>query len=160
MTEPTQRFYEISRTSGTGGADLDVYELMHVTARLRDLMQAEIEHLKTMRIKEMAALQEEKMQLTQLLEAYQRMVDARPELLHGINEEVREELRLLSDEFAAVVSENMKRTAVARAVNQRVVQAIIEVISDQQSPGTYTKNGTAAVPPGGMAVPFNLNHKA
>lgn len=141
------------------GGDIDVYELITVTANLKDLLERETEYLRSMEIKEVARLQEEKQKLTKLMETYQRLISARPELLRSLDADSREELAELSDQFSRALAENMRRTAVARAVNQRVVQAMMEVVTENQHAGTYNKYGSSALP-GDMAVSFNLNQKA
>lgn len=139
--------------------DVDVYELITITARLRDILVRETAHLKAMEIKEIAKLQDEKQKLTKLMDAYQKLIKARPELVRMLDEDSRAELAELSDEFSRALTENMQRTAVARAVNQRVVQAIMEVVTEANHAGTYNKYGTAAAP-ANMAISFNLNQRA
>ncbi len=141
------------------GHDVDVYELITVTARLKELLSRETEHLKRMEVKELAKLSDEKQKLTKIMESYQRLIAQRPELVQALDADSRAELAELTDDFARVVSENMQRTAVARAVNQRVVQAIMEVVTENQHAGTYNRSGYTGVPTN-MSVSFNLNQKA
>lgn len=141
------------------GSDVDVYELITVTAQLRDLLVRETEHLKNMEMKELGKLSEEKQKLTKIMESYQRLIAQRPELIRALDEDSREELAVLTDQFTRAVSENMQRLAVARAVNQRVAQAILEVVTETQHAGTYNKSGYAAIP-NNLSVSFNLNQKA
>lgn len=141
------------------GNDVDIYELITVTARLKELLSRETEHLKRMEVKELSKLADEKQKLTKIMESYQRLIAQRPELVQALDADSREELALLTEEFTRVMSENMQRTAVARAVNQRVVQAIMEVVTENQHAGTYNRNGYTGVP-SNMSVSFNLNQKA
>lgn len=140
-------------------ADVDIYELITVTARLKELLSRETEHLKRMEVKEMAKLADEKQKLTKIMENYQRLIHQRPELVLALDADSREELGQLTQEFTRVVSENLQRTAVARAVNMRVAQAIMEVVTENQHAGTYNRNGSAALP-SNLSVSFNLNQKA
>lgn len=137
----------------------DLYELITITARLKDVLVKETQHLKQMEIRELARLQEEKVKLTKAMEGYQRLLAAKPELVRQLDDASREELAQLTEEFTQAVSENLRRTAVARAVNQRVVSAIMEVVTEHQHAGTYNKYGSATAP-AGLAVSFNLNEKA
>lgn len=139
--------------------DMDVHELINITMQLRDLLTREAEHLKKMEVRELAALQDDKVKLTALLENYQRIIAARPELLQSLDADMREDLADLIDNFTRTVNENFQRMAVARAVNQRVVQAIMEVITEQHHPGTYNKAGSATAP-NNLSLSFNLNQKA
>jgi flagellar biosynthesis/type III secretory pathway chaperone len=139
--------------------DVDIYELITVTARLKEVLTRETEHLKLMQVKELAKLQEEKQKLTKTLEAYQRLIAARPELVRALDEGTREELAEISEAFGRAVAENMHRVAIARTVNQRVVNAIMEVVSENQHAGTYNRYGSAGMP-NNLSVSFNLNQKA
>ena len=141
------------------GGDVDIYELITVTARLKELLTRETEHLKRMEVKELAKLADEKQKLTRVMENYQRLIRQRPELVQALDAESREELVQLTDDFARTVSENLQRTAVARAVNMRVAQAIMEVVTENQHAGTYNKSGSSALP-ANLSVSFNLNQKA
>lgn len=140
-------------------ADLDVYDLIAVTAQLKAILERETEHLKLMEVKELAKLQEEKLKLTKLMEGYKSILSKRPELIRALDPASREELVELTDGFNEALAENLRRTAVARAVNQRIVQAIMEVVTENTHAGTYNKYGASAVP-SDMAVSFNLNERA
>ena len=139
--------------------DVDLYELITVTARLKELLERETEHLKQMQVKELNSLRQEKEQLTSVMEAYQRLIAARPELISMLDEGSREELAELTEEFSRVVAENMRRTAVARAVNQRLVSTIMEVVTETQHAGTYNKYGSSRMPVN-VPISLNLNQKA
>lgn len=140
-----------------GGMDLD--ELMDVTARLADVLEEETQHLQRMEIDALAKLQDKKVELTLLLEAYQRTLKAQPDLLKHADSGKLEQFSQLTDELTALVEENFRRTAVARAVNQRVVQTIIETVSEHNRPGTYNRYGNSSLKQD-MSLSFNLNHKA
>jgi hypothetical protein len=137
---------------------MDIHDLLGVTIQLKEILAKETEQLKQMKIKELGLLQAEKLRLTRLLQSYQAFIAANPGALNGLDEEMREELALETEEFTRIVDENYRRVAVARAVNQRIVQAILDVITEQQHAGTYTKLGIASAP--NMAMSFNLNQKA
>lgn len=140
-------------------ADMDVYELITVTAELMAVLEREIEFLKKMQINEVGKLQEEKQALTKRMEQFRAVIAARPELIRALDEASRDELAEITEAFHYVLAENLRRTAVARAVNQRVVQAITEVVTEKQHVGTYTKYGTSAAP-SDLSVSFNLNQQA
>ena len=139
--------------------DVDIYELLTVTARLKELLSRETEHLKLMQVAELARLQDEKQRLVKTMEAFQRLIAARPELVRALDEDSRAELAELSYAFQRVVAENMQRVAIARAVNQRVVDAIMEVVRENQHAGTYNQRGSTAMP-ANLSVSFNLNQQA
>ena len=62
-------------------------------------------------------------------------------------------------DFTAIVEENFRRTAVARSVNQRVVDTIIETVSEQTRPKTYNRYGNSGLKQD-MSLSLNLNQKA
>lgn len=137
---------------------LNIRDLLDTTVRLKAILAKETEQLKAMKVKELGVLQQEKARLTKLLESYQALLKSNPKALGEMDEATREELGIEMEEFARIVDENYRRVAVARAVNQRIVQAILDVVTEQQHAGTYTKQGVAATP--NMALSFNLNQSA
>ncbi len=142
-----------------GGMDID--ELMDVTAKLADILEEETRCLRAMEIEALAKLHAKKVELTLMLEMYQKMIKQNPALLKKTDAAKLEEFAALSDDLTLVVEENFRRTAVARAVNQRVMQTIIETISEQHRPATYNRRGTAGgTKPQDIPMPLNLNQKA
>lgn len=137
---------------------LSIHDLMDVTMQLKDILAKETDHLRQMKVKELGVLQQEKARLTKVLESYQALLRANPRALDELNDGEREDLGIEIEEFTRIVDDNYRRVAVARAVNQRIVQAILDVVAEQQHAGTYTKQGMSAAP--NMALSFNLNQKA
>ncbi len=140
-----------------GGMDLD--DLMDVTARLADVLEEETNYLRRMEIDAMAKLQDKKIELTLMLESYQKLLKAQPDMLKSADADKLKEFAELSEDLTAVVEENFRRTAVARAVNQRVVNTIIETMSETNRPGTYNSAGHSNLKQD-MSLSFNLNHRA
>jgi flagellar biosynthesis/type III secretory pathway chaperone len=140
-----------------GGMDLD--DLMDVTARLADVLEQETTYLRTMEVDALAKLHAKKTELMLMLEAYQRLLKSQPDFLKSAGAEKLAQFAELSEDLTAVVEENFRRTAVARAVNQRVVNTIIETMSEHNRPGTYNRYGNSNLKQD-MSLSFNLNHKA
>lgn len=138
---------------------MNINELMHATLRLSDLMAEEATMLDARRYGDIARLQEEKLRLTGLLESYQHAMATDPDFLKSIDGETREELLLRTDDLACNVEDTFRKVSVARAVNQRILQAIRDVMSEQHSPGVYGRNGAAALS-GEVALSMNLNQQA
>lgn len=138
---------------------VSIDEMLDATQRLSELLMEEAEHLKAMRVAELAPLQEEKLRLTRLLETAQARMAADPGFVTKANAAQREELLLLADDLAFAVEENFRHVSVARAVNSRVMQAISEVVSDHQRPATYDRSGMASSR-AHLTVSLNLNQKA
>lgn len=134
-------------------------ELTQAAQRLSELLMEESEHLRLMRVTELAAMQEEKLRLTRLLETAQATIAADKNFLANARPGEREELLLLADDLAYAVEENFRHASVARAVNRRVMQAITEVMSDQQRPATYDRMGLTNQS-ASLTLSLNLNERA
>ncbi|MDX2095116.1 MAG: hypothetical protein SFW64_04170 [Alphaproteobacteria bacterium] len=140
-------------------ASLSIDGLMQATLRLSDILAEESEHIGARRFKELPRLHDEKLQLTALLENYQRLLASDPGFLRNADEPMREELLLRADDLAFSVEDNFRKVSVARAVNSRVMQAIMDVMSEQHRPGTYGPKGIPAQT-GDLALSMNLNQRA
>jgi hypothetical protein len=140
-------------------ASMNIDELMGATMRLADLLMLETECLTTMRIREIEGFQKEKLDLTTLIEQYQSRIATDPSFLANVEIKKREELLLMTDDLAFAVEENFRHTAVARSVNQRVMHAIRDALTESQSIGTYDRQGQTG---GGsdLTLSMNLNQKA
>lgn len=140
-------------------APKSINELMNATLRLSDLMNEEAVLLSEMRYGELPKLHEEKLGLTKLLESYQQLMAKDPSFVKNADAQDREELLLLTDDLAFSVEENFRKISAAKAVNGRVMQAIMDVMSEQHSPGTYGPQGMAN-PSADLALSINLNQQA
>lgn len=138
---------------------LQVDELMDATLRLSDLLAEESTLIDALKFGEIARMQEEKSRLTKLLETYQAMMAADKGFLQGLPPKTREELLLRTDDLAVSVEENFRKLSVARAVNSRVMQAIMDVMGEAQRPGTYGRNGMATQNHD-LTLSMNLNQQA
>ncbi len=133
--------------------------MLEATQRLTALMAQESELLETRRYAEIAKLQEEKERLTATLESYQHVLASNPDFLKSSDLKMRESLIITADDLSVVAQDNFRKVAVARAVNQRVLQAIRDVISEQHAPTTYTRGGVTPTPDS-LTLSMNLNQKA
>ena len=138
---------------------LSLEDLIDITEQLADLLDEESEYLRLMQIKNIPALSEEKMKLTQMLEFYQRAFEANPDLFKGADEAMKRRFKAINTEFNAIVQENFRLNAVARTVNGRVVQAITDAVFENQRPNTYNKQGTANSATS-LTMSLNLNQRA
>ncbi len=137
----------------------DLEELMDATARLADLLEEETHALQAMELDAVAKLHAKKLEITQLLESYQKQLKVNPDMLKGSGAGKLEEFSKLADDLTEVMEENFRRTAVARAVNQRIMQTIIETVSEHNRPGTYNRYGNSALQQD-LSLSLNLNQKA
>lgn len=140
----------------TAYAGVDVQELLTVTSRLTALLYEEVRLLDTMQIGEAGALQHEKEALTKVLEAQKKYIETQPEVMDEISDEERTELKGVVDAFDEALQQNVRLVAVAKAVNQRVVQAVLDTLAEQNSSGAYTKSGVATnAPKQGISITLN-----
>lgn len=138
---------------------MSVDELMDTTLRLSDLLAKESELMSSMKIDELPRLNEEKLKLTAVLEIYQQVMANDPSFVKRADDKKREQLLLLADDLAFNVEENFRKVSVARAVNSRVMQAIMDVMSEQHRPGTYGRKGQASQNHD-FTLSMNLNERA
>lgn len=140
-------------------ASMNIQQLLEATTRMSDILVEEGALLTSMRFKELPKLNEEKIKLTVLLESYQQLIAADPSIVKQADPKTREELLLKTDDLAFNVEDNFRKVSVARAVNSRVMQAIMDVMSEQHRPGTYGRNGQSTQSHD-LALSINLNQKA
>jgi len=138
---------------------MNIQELMDATLRLSDVLTEESEHIRARRYNDAAKLHGEKLRLSGLLETYQSVMATKPDFIRHADEKTREELLYLTDDLAVSVQENFHTVAVAKAVNGRVLQAMMDVMSEQQRPSTYGASGQS-LQSANLALSMNLNQKA
>jgi|GEM_PF-3049826 len=140
---------------------LDVNELVAVTVRLAEILDEETQLLANMDINGMSRLHPEKLKLTQMMESYQSILRARPDAVDDLPDATRDQLIRVISGFGQIMEHNFRQVATARAVNQKVVQAITDSIAEQQHLTVYTREGNqtyAGVQQSGISI--NLNQKA
>ena len=138
---------------------MSVDELMDTTRRLSDILAEESEMIANMQLKELPRLNEEKLKLTAVLEIYQQVMANDPSFIKKADEKKREQMILFADDLAISVEENFRKVSVAKAVNSRVMQAIMDVMSEKHRPASYGRNGLASQNQG-LALSVNLNQQA
>lgn len=138
---------------------MNVQELMDATLRLSDILTEETDLIRARRYNDAAKLHDEKLRLSGLLETYQTVLATKPDFIRNADEKTREELLYLTDDLAVSVQENFHAVAVAKAVNGRVLQAMMDVMSEQQRPSTYGAYGQS-MQASNLSLSMNLNQKA
>jgi len=135
---------------------IDVHEMIVVTSRLTELLNQEVALLDAMKIGEAGKLQPEKEALTKVLEAQKKYIESQPEVMGDMTDDEREKLAIVVEEFNAALQRNVRLVAVAKAVNQRVVKAVMDTLAEQNATGTYTKAGvTINAPTQGISISLN-----
>lgn len=157
MQQQPHPMHKLPNAAAFAGMTMD--GLLDATQRMCEILSEESEHLAAMRIEPLAKLNQEKTKLTKQLETYQMLMASDPQFVLRADEKTREELLLLVDDLAVVTEENFRRTATARAVNQRVMQAIMDVVSENHRPATYGRSGQTASS-ADLTMSINLNQQA
>lgn len=140
-------------------ASMSAGDLLQTLDRMNEILAQESDLLDAMNVKEMPKLHEEKMRLTLVLEAYQQRLAKDPLFLKQVDAKTREELVFSTDDLAFGVSENFRKVSAAKAINQRVLQAVNDVMSEHYRPSTYSRHGTTSTGTE-MSLSMNLNQRA
>ncbi|MCI5050031.1 MAG: hypothetical protein MRY32_06830 [Rickettsiales bacterium] len=136
-------------------ADFTVDDLIAVTASLARLLAKEADLLEEMKIQEMADLQDEKLGLVEVIQQMKGYMDRHPEIINALNVQERDDLRQVVTIFQQILDENYRRLSMARAVNQKVVQAIKEVVHETSASDAYDKKGAANHSEDGVSLSLN-----
>lgn len=136
-------------------------ELVAVAVRLAEVLDEETKLLAVMDIRGLAQLHPEKLRLTQMLESYQGLLRAQPDVVDDMSEDMREKLFQIVVGFSQVMEHNFRQVTAARMVNQTVVRAITDSIAEQQHLTVYNKQGNHFRAGADMSgVSINLNQQA
>lgn len=141
-------------------------ELLEVASRLTALMERENAHLAKHEPAGVAALQDEKLALTRAYTTQVRELQRDPAQLAALTGAVRDEMKKAFAKFDEVARRNELALKTARAVNERVLKAIIEAANAQQPRVTgYSRTGAVAKPYGSaarvaVAPPVSVNRCA
>ncbi len=137
------------------GHDLNMSNIMALTARLAQVLAEEADLLAAMKVKDIEPLQKEKIWLTKAMELQVKRMRKYPHLLEKITDEEREEFAELVEIFNEVRAENYRRIMAAKEVNQKVVEAIAEVVNEHCKKGIYTESGDEDYQKDALSVTVN-----
>jgi Lon protease-like protein len=122
-------------------------DLIVVAGRLITLVTEETRLLEAYRTSDIGALQDEKGRLSRIYVGLVRDLKRDPELLAAVEKAVREELSDVLRRFEAAAEANANALNTAREANERVMRAIVEAASAQQTTvAGYSRTGTLAAP--------------
>jgi hypothetical protein len=131
-------------------------ELIGLTSKLARLMAEEVQHLKAMRLREVEALQPQKLEALRGVERLRDRVKANPAVLAGLSEEEREDFRSVAGMFESILVENHNRLKAARDINRQLMQIIRDSVAEQVGSPRYTARGDRrSVGAESMALRFN-----
>lgn len=135
---------------------LDVKAIITVTARLAQLLAEEVDLLTDMKVSKIEALQNEKLYLTNALEAQKKLINKHPALLDTIPSQDKNDLQEVVDVFNNILEENHRKLLLAKEINHKIVQAITSVVKESSLSKTYDDQGiTGAAPYETLSVTLN-----
>lgn len=134
---------------------INMENVMALVARLAQILALEVDYLEEMDVKAIDPLQNEKKWLTKAIELQLKRVQKFPYLLEEITDEEREDFRELVMVFNEIKMENNRRLIAAKEVNERVVQAITEVVNEHNQKPNYDIKGKPETKIDSVSVTLN-----
>lgn len=134
------------RHAETGNRDrkpVDLHDMIAVTTRLAQILAEEVDCLDEMRISDIEELQDEKRKLSRTLELMKREVERRPDIKRSFQPEDIAVFHQVSEIFEEVLQENHRKLLIAKEINFRVVQAISDVVCEENVRTGYNRRGKA-----------------
>jgi hypothetical protein len=119
----------------------EVERLIFVTARLIDVMNRELEFLKSMQPQEIRELQVEKEDLARTYERCISEIKANPELLDQCDPTLKSRLEEVTATFNATLVENERSLRAVMSVSERLLNVIVDAIAEKQSGAAYSSTG-------------------
>ena len=123
-------------------SNLNVQDVITLTARLAQLLAEEVDLLGNMKVAKIEALQQEKLFLVNALEAQRKLIDRNPNLVETIPSQDKKDLQEVVDVFNDILEENHRKLLLAKEVNHKIVQAITDVVKQSTRSKVYDGTGT------------------
>lgn len=116
-------------------------DLALMTARLTQVLAEEVDLLEAMKVKDIEKLQEEKLFLIDALETHRKILRQRPELSETIPSQDKQDLADVVEIFEDILEQNHRKLKMAKEVNEQVVNAIREVVTEKTQNPYYSNQG-------------------
>ena len=120
---------------------LKIQDVITLTARLAQLLAEEVDMLSEMKVSRIEALQQEKIFLTNALQAQRKLVERHPALLETIPSQDRKDLEEVVEVFNNILEENHRKLLMAKEVNNKIVEAITAVVKENTQSRNYGIHG-------------------
>ena len=135
--------------------------LIELSDRLSRLLARESEHLRAMRLNNLAALQEEKAKLAAAYSGAFETVRANPSAVKSAETGMRKALRDATSGLRDKVADNMSALSAAKVVNERLVRALSDAVATTLMPiAAYTATGeTAPISAAAGRVPLAIDNR-
>jgi len=124
-------------------SDFRMQDVVTVAARLAQVLAEEVDLLKEMKVSKIEALQQEKIFLTNALEAQRRLIEQNPYLRETIPSQDKVDMEEIAEVFQNILEENHRKLLIAKEVNVKVVEAIRDVVRETTQSRTYNGSGYA-----------------
>lgn len=131
-----------AQNNTTPTPDFRVNDVVMLTARLAQLLAEEVDLLGDMKVKKIEALQQEKIFLTNALEAQRKLLERHPYIADTIPSRDKKDFEEVAKVFENILHENHRKLLLAKEINHKVVQAITDVVKQNTLSRTYNGNGT------------------
>ncbi len=119
--------------------------LIDLSDRLSRLLARESEHLRAMRLNNLAALQDEKAKLTAAYSGAFESVRANPSAVKSAETGMRKALKDATSVLKEKVADNMSALSAAKMLNERLIRALSEAVATTLMPiAAYTATGGTA----------------
>ncbi len=119
--------------------------LIELSDRLARLLVRESEHLRAMRVNNLAALQEEKANLAAAYSGAFESVRANPSAVKSAAARMRKSLKDATSGLKGKVADNMIALSAAKVLNERLIRALSEAVATTLMPiAAYTATGGTA----------------
>ena len=136
--------------------ELKIKDVITLTARLAQLLAEEADHLGAMKMKAVEKLQEEKIFLTNALEAHRKLLLKHPYLIDTIPSQDKNDLSRMVDIFNDILEENHRKLLMAKEVNHKIVCCIKDVVKERTMSKVYSGSGaTMAAPYESLSITLN-----
>lgn len=119
--------------------------LIDLTSRLTSIINQEISLLRAMRTSDIGQLQDEKTELATAYAGAFQAVRKRPSVVKDADPIVREALKQATAALKVALDENVLAVHAARDVNERLIRAISDAVSQTRDAApVYTATGSSA----------------
>ena len=120
---------------------LNAKDICTLTARLAQVLAEEVDLLNDMKLQDVEKLQEEKLFLLDALESYKKIVKRQPELSESIPSQDKQDLKDVVHVFEDILQQNHRKLQMAKEVNEQVVKAIRDVVTEKAQTPYYGNSG-------------------
>ncbi len=134
-----------SMATVTEAPNFKMQDVITLTARLAQLLAEEVDLLGDMKVKKIEALQQEKIFLTNALDAQRKLIERHPYMMDTIPSRDKKDLEEVAAVFENILEENHRKLLMAKEINHKVVQAITDVVKETTQSRTYNGNGFAGM---------------